>query len=256
MTGRPAARIDAIMPVILAGGLGTRLRAAVPDRPKAMALVGGRPILEYQLDRLARAGFHSAVLCVGYQADQIQRHFGTSYAGLSVHYAIESVLLGTGGALRNALPLVDTPLLLGLNADSWCDGDLASFVDWHHRRPAVWSMMLTQVADAGRYGAVTVGPEGEVLAFREKQAGAGTGWINAGIYLGDRSMLAGVPEHQVCSLERDLFPALIGAGLFGWQGGGRFIDIGTPESHAAAAAFFQSIDGATRPPRDDRVPSA
>lgn len=233
--------LGSVTAVILAGGLGTRLRSAVPDRPKAMAEVAGRPFLAHLLGRLESAGVGAAVLCVGHLGERIRDAFGAGFGALRLGYAWERELLGTGGALRNALPLVDTETVLALNGDSWCEGDLAAFLDWHGARDSRLSLMLTRVPDSGRFGAVEVDAGGAVTRFLEKSPEAGPGWINAGLYLAPRATLAAIPAGRVVSLERDIFPALIGRGLYGWQGGGRFIDIGTGESYGQADAFFAGL---------------
>jgi NDP-sugar pyrophosphorylase family protein len=146
--------------------------------------------------------------------------------------------LGTGGALRQALPLVDSPVVLALNGDSFCDANLKLFWDWHCQQGARATLLLTHVADAGRYGQVQVLASGAISGFREKQEQGEPGWINAGVYLIDRGWLADIPSDRAVSLEREIFPAWVGRGLYGWQSEGRFLDIGTPEAYAAAQTFF------------------
>lgn len=230
--------LNGITAVILAGGLGTRLRAVVSDRPKAMAAVAGRPLLVHLLERLEAAGVETAVLCVGHMGDQIERHFGAAFGRMKLTYAVEHALLGTGGALRNALPLIDSQSVLAMNGDSWCEADLSAFRRWHEERAATLSLLLTETPDRERFGGVETDSDGRVLGFLEKQPGSGAGWINAGVYLTARETIAHWPQGRVISLERDIFPALVGQGLHGWKGGGRFIDIGTQESYREADAFF------------------
>jgi NDP-sugar pyrophosphorylase family protein len=240
MTG-PARSLCDVTPVILAGGLGTRLRSVIADRPKAMAEVAGHPFLFYVLRRLEAAGCRTAVLCIGHLGAQIQAAFGDGFGAMRLSYAVEHALLGTGGALHNALPLIATDTVLAMNGDSWCEADLPTFLDWHRSRPAALSLLLTEVADSGRYGRVDLGEHGAVTRFREKEPGSGAGLINAGLYLTSRDRLAAIPADTVVSLERDVFPGLIGHGLYGWTGGGRFLDIGTRESYGEAAAFFSAL---------------
>jgi len=237
-----------ITAAILAGGLGTRLRGVVADRPKVLAEIAGRPFLAYLLDQLAAAGIRRAVLCTGYRADLVQAAFGERYGGLSLQYSPESAPLGTGGALRAALPWLQSSTILVANGDSWCQADLAAFHRQHQQIGACGSLLLTKVADASRYGRVDVDPSGWITDFAEKASAATQGWINAGIYLLQREVLSVVPPAEATSLERQVFPALIGRGLYGCKTGGRFIDIGTPESFAQAAEFFADRDGATLVP--------
>ena len=230
---------------ILVGGLGSRLRAVVTDRPKPLAEVAGAPFLAHLLTWLERAGFRRVVLCVGHGGAQVAEQFGTGYGALSLAYAWEpDELRGTGGALVNALPQLCSPIVLALNGDSFCDADLAAFLTWYQSLPpdTAAALLLTAVDDTRRYGRVdSLGNTmagGTIASFHEKGEKTGPGTINAGVYLFARPTLAALPGDRVLSLEREVFPALIGHGLYGWPGGGRFIDIGTPESYAAADAFF------------------
>lgn len=223
---------------ILLGGLGTRLRSVVSDRPKALAQVAGRPFVSYLFDQLMRAGVRRAILCAGYLGAQVQAQFGEAYHTLSLAYSVETEPLGTAGALRLAAPLVASPTCLVLNGDSYCEADFNAFWQWHGQHGALASLVLTRVIDTGRYGQVRVQPNGSVLRFVEKQARGGPGWINAGVYLIDQTVLNTIPAGRAVSLEHEIFPAQVGQGLYGWQGGERFLDIGTPTAYEVAQTFF------------------
>jgi NDP-sugar pyrophosphorylase family protein len=226
---------------ILCGGLGTRLRSAVADRPKALAEVAGRPFLAWLLDLLDSHGFQRVVLCTGYRAEQIEAEFGANYKGLHLQYSREPSLVGTGGALRHALPLFRSPSVLVVNGDSYCHADLASFWRGHVAAHAVASMVLTHVEDSRRFGSVQLNDEGNAAVFQEKAASSGPGWINAGIYLVSRALLQAIPPDAVCSLEREIFPLWIKPGLRGVKSDGPFVDIGTPESYASANRLFSEL---------------
>jgi NDP-sugar pyrophosphorylase family protein len=226
---------------VLCGGLGTRLRSAVADRPKALAEVAGRPFLAWLLDLLDRHGFQRVVLCTGYQAEQIEAEFGASYKRLQLQYSREPSLVGTGGALRHALPLFRSSSVLVVNGDSYCHADLASFWHGHLDAHAATSMVLTHVQDSSRFGSIQLNDEGNVAVFQEKAASAGPGWINAGIYLASRALLQAIPTKTVCSLEREIFPLWIKLGLRGVKSDGPFIDIGTPESYVSANHLFHEL---------------
>lgn len=225
--------------VVLAGGLGTRLRSAVPDRPKVLALVRGRPFLAHVLDRLEAAGVRRVVLGTGYCADRVREAIGDRHGRTAIAYSHETSPLGTGGAVRLAAGATASDPVLVLNGDSHCEADLPAFAAFHRACGAVGSLMLTRVSDTGRYGRVDLEDAGRVTAFREKGDAAGPGWINAGIYLLSRGLLDAVPEGRAVSLEREVFPLWAArGGLFGLRGGGRFLDIGTPESYREAEEFF------------------
>jgi NDP-sugar pyrophosphorylase family protein len=223
---------------VLAGGLGTRLRPVVPDRPKVLAEVGGRPFLAYLLDQLAAARVRQAVLCTGYGADQVEAAFGARYGPLRLSYSREPVALGTGGALRHALPLLAAHTVLAMNGDSYCHVDLDAFRHTHRVRHAEGSLVVVEVAETERYGRVRLNAEERVCGFEEKHARSGSGWVNAGIYLLERALLETIPAGSAVSLERDLFPAWTGRRFFGFAAAGPFLDIGTPQTYAQAECFF------------------
>jgi len=227
--------------VILAGGLGTRLREVVVDRPKVLAEVNGRPFLACLLDRLVEVGIINVVLCTGYMAELVRETFGNSYRGTELLYSREESPLGTGGSLRLALPLIVSDPVLVLNGDSFCEADLVLFARQHLSATAQASLMLVQVEDAARYGAVDVDGTGCVVSFREKGSHSGAGLINAGVYLLARHVIASIPPRVAASLEREVFPRLIGAGLYGFPQAARFIDIGIPSDYHAASAFLAVV---------------
>jgi NDP-sugar pyrophosphorylase family protein len=234
---------------ILAGGLGTRLRSVVSDRPKVLAAVRGRPFLAYLLDQLAEAGMRRVVLLTGYRSEQIEDEFGDSFQGLKLEYSAETAPLGTAGALRLASPKLFAETAAGaaatadnvllMNGDSYCAADLAAFRAFHERQAALASLVLTRVEETSRFGRVETAGDRRVERFLEKQAAGGPGWINAGIYLIDRTLVAEIPEGRAVSIEREVFPGWAKRGILrGFPGTGQFLDIGTPESYRAAEDFF------------------
>lgn len=243
-----ASRVAAVSPafsrtsaLVLAGGLGSRLRSVVSDVPKVLAPVRGRPYLAWLLDQLADAGITHVVLCTGYRGDLVQAAFGKRYRALSIEYSQEHAPLGTGGALRLALPLARSATIVALNGDSYCDVELQTYYARHVTSKRHGSLLLTEVADTSRYGRVDVAPDGRIAGFQEKGAAKGPGWINAGVYLLAADWLAELPVGDPISLERDLLPRWIPRGLGSFACPGRFIDIGTPESFAATEAFFAGL---------------
>jgi NDP-sugar pyrophosphorylase family protein len=231
-------RYSDITAVILAGGLGTRLRGVVCDKPKVLAEVNNRPFIQYLLDQLSASGIRRTVLCTGYLGDQIEKTFGAGYEQMRLAYSREPEPLGTGGALRLALPLLETEQVMVLNGDSYCSLDHTIFFDFHAEKLASMSLCLTEVADVSRYGAVQVDRDGRILKFEEKGVRSGAGAINAGIYLIGRPLIEAIPPKAAVSLEKDVIPTAISAGLFGFNSGGRFIDIGIPSDYEAAQHFF------------------
>lgn len=232
--------LASVTAAILAGGLGSRLRSVVADRPKVLAEIRGRPFLAYLLDQLAGAGVRYVVLCTGYLAEQVQAVFGDSYGSLRLVYSQESSPLGTAGALRLALPLFQSDSVLIMNGDSFCEADLRAFWAWHCARGADATLLLIEIPDTKRYGRVHVDENGLVLRFDEKGHNGEPGWINAGIYLLNHHLLLTIPASGAVSLEREVLPAWIGRGLYGYRSEGGFLDIGTPEAYNTAEQFFAS----------------
>jgi NDP-sugar pyrophosphorylase family protein len=228
----------AVPAVILAGGLGTRLRSVVADRPKVLAPVSGRPFITYLFDQLETARWRHVVLCTGYRSDQIAAAVGPQYRSLRVSYSVEDEPLGTAGALRLALAHLDADLCLVMNGDSYVHADLAGFLAWHQQHAFDGSILLTHVDDAARYGTVDSTDEGAITGFHEKQGKAEPGWINAGIYLLPRHWLEALPAGKAISIERDCFPVWSKQGLGGFRTRSPFIDIGTPESFEQAGLFI------------------
>ena len=170
-----------IKAVILAGGQGTRVRSVVADRPKPLAEVMGQPFLKYLLDQLAIWGGYDVVLSTGYLGEQIKVRFGERYNSLCLHYVQEPRPLGTGGALRFALPILTSETILVMNGDSYCHADLAAFYRWHCLRKSDATLLLMLKDDTKRYGTVQVDADGRITEFTEKDQGAGPALINAGI---------------------------------------------------------------------------
>ena len=235
----PARRgLSGITAAILAGGLGTRLRSILTDKPKVLAEIHGRPFLSYLLDQLNDAGVRRVVLLTGYRGGEIRSVFGDSYQNIKLRYSEELSPLGTAGAVRLALPMIDSDPTLVMNGDALCDADIRRFYSWHCAGDRAGSLLLAEVPDSSRYGRVALDQEGRVLRFDEKSGHSGLGLINAGVYLLSRRVLESIPEGRAVSIEHEVFPNWIGQGLHGYQTRNRFIDIGTPESYAEAHHFF------------------
>jgi D-glycero-alpha-D-manno-heptose 1-phosphate guanylyltransferase len=226
--------------VILAGGRGSRLQPVLPSQPKVLAEFHGRPFLTYLLDQLVAAGVQRVVLCTGYRGEEIRTRLGDDYGCAHLAYSHEAEPLGTGGALRLALPLLDSDPVLVLNGDSLIEADFQDYLAWFLGRPAAAALTLARVEDTARFGRVEVAGDGSITSFKEKGV-PGPGWINAGVYLLKKAVLDLMPPRRFLSLEEDLLPTLVGQGLYGHKVAGRFIDIGTPESYAVAADFLQRL---------------
>ncbi len=234
----PSSRMCEITPAVLVGGLGTRLRSLALGVPKPLAPVAGRPFVTFVLDQLRRASFDEIVLLTGYRGSDLSDLFGLSYNGLSLKYSQEPEPLGTGGALRHALPLIHSDDVLLLNGDSFCDADVYELYKLHHTSDADLTLTLAWQPDVSRYGRVETTNSGRVASFLEKQSSGESGWINAGVYLIKKQLIEEITPGQFVSLENDLLPGWIkNRFVFAYRSNGAFLDIGTPESYADAEGF-------------------
>ncbi len=176
--------METIDAIILAGGLGTRLRSVVSDLPKVLAPVNDRPFIHILLDALdASAKIRRVVIAVGYMADKVMAacsHGGTY--GFEIAFSIEEQLLGTGGGIRQALDRTETDDVLALNGDSYVGFDVDALLRQHHLRNTSLSVVLCHVDNASRYGRVMVDAQQRILCFEEKKEDEAPGLINAGVY--------------------------------------------------------------------------
>jgi D-glycero-alpha-D-manno-heptose 1-phosphate guanylyltransferase len=214
--------------IVLAGGLGTRLRARVSEVPKPMAPISGKPFLSYLLKRLAVSEIDQITLSVGYKWETISDYFGNAYEGKPIQYAIEATPLGTGGAIKNAVGDYDTDAVLVINGDTLLDLDYSKLISDYLRSPCDLMMVVRPIADISRYGSVIV-EDGHVVGFAEKGK-SGEGLINAGVYILKPEIISGFKKGAQFSFEADLmqteFQSLRPRA---WISNDYFIDIGIPE---------------------------
>ncbi len=225
--------------IVLAGGFGTRLRQVVPDVPKPMAPVAGRPFLEILLSMLARKGFTRVVLSLGCMSETIISHFGSSYLGMELVHEVESQPLGTGGAIRVALTHCVTDHLFIFNGDTYLDLEVDDVERvWQSRQNPI--LVVRDVSDTTRFGRVEI-RDGRVMAFQEKGQ-SGPGLINAGCYVLPRTILDDFPLCQSFSLETEFFmKCLQRLRVDGFITYGRFIDIGMPDDYLLAQTVLAEL---------------
>jgi D-glycero-alpha-D-manno-heptose 1-phosphate guanylyltransferase len=230
-------RPSATEAIVLAGGLGTRLREVVPHMPKPLALVAGRPFLAWILDQLVEAGIARVILAVGYRHELVGECFGRSFGPLQIDYAVEDRPLGTGGAIRNALRASATADVFVLNGDSFVSVDLPAMYAAHDAADVSLSMVIARVDDTARYGGVIVAGD-RVTGFSEKRSSGG-GMINAGVYLLDRRLFDAFSLPESFSFEKDILAARAGElRPLAFPAEGSFIDIGVPEDYMRAQRMF------------------
>jgi len=226
--------------VILAGGLGTRLREKVLNLPKPMAMVAGRPFLAYVLDRLIFTGLNSITLSVGYKADVIIKYFGNRYRNAVIYYIVEHEPLGTGGAMAFALRGKGKESVLVLNGDTFVNLDYGKLIHWYEQKPAKVAMVLREMPDTGRYGSVVVSGD-RVSGFVEKGM-AGSGLINAGVYILQPEIFTSFGLSGKFSFETDLLqPHCHELSPRAFLTSAYFIDIGLPDDYERAQYELPAI---------------
>ena len=213
---------------VLAGGLGTRLASVVSGLPKILAPVGNRPFLDYFLLWLAANGATRVLLCLGHRADAVQEYLARSGSlPVEVSVVVETMPLGTAGAVNFALPHLRSDPVLILNGDSYVDAALGDFLREHLRSGAL------------AYGRVEIDSHQHIAQFREKDGrAAGAGWISAGVYAISQRLLSQIAAFPTGSLERDVLEVLPAGTIHAFRTTGQFLDIGTPEALASAAELF------------------
>lgn len=228
--------------IVLAGGFGTRLQSVVSDVPKPMAPVAGRPFLTYLLDRLGMQGYTHVVLATGYLHEKVEEYFGRAYHGIAVDYARELTPLGTGGAIVNALQYCREESVTVVNGDTLFDIEHSELADFASARQTQLAIVLREVSDSGRYGAVEVDEDGRITAFKEKDPSVGKGYINGGIYRLQRTLLEGYAVGDSFSFEKEVMQRRYhDEHFYAYISGAYFIDIGIPEDYARAQKEFPQL---------------
>jgi D-glycero-alpha-D-manno-heptose 1-phosphate guanylyltransferase len=229
--------------VILAGGLGTRLKEEVDNLPKVMAPVNGKPFLEYLLDYIAKSGFQRVILSTGYMNHVIQDYFRDKYKSIEIVYSVEEEPLGTGGAVKKAFEQVHTPFFMVMNGDTVFRINLQKFFERHIELLANLSIALRPVDDSSRYGQVECLDDSTIIRFQEKSNESKPGLINGGIYIIKSKYFKKLQLPDKFSLENDLLQRNVDKDEFiGQVFDDYFLDIGIPQDYKRAQEEFNAFD--------------
>lgn len=238
--------VSSMTTLVLCGGLGTRLRTVIGDRPKVLAPVAGRPFLHYLLQYLQRQQIRDVVLCTGFGATDIEAYCQDGRAwGLQIRYSREDTPLGTAGAIKQAESYLQSNPFCVLNGDSLVQADISTLIQFHQAKRACMTLCLVEVPSRARFGSVTLVADGAITGFDEKRDQQ-AGLINAGLYLMERAILQMIPPNLPASLEYDVLPRAVGHGLYGFVSAGPFIDVGTPETYALAQSLLPDWEARRR----------
>jgi D-glycero-alpha-D-manno-heptose 1-phosphate guanylyltransferase len=220
--------------IILAGGLGTRLREAVPDLPKCMAPVNGRPFIAFVIRHLAKQGIEHFIFSLGYRSDAFLDFLSTELAPGTYDIVIEETPLGTGGAIQYASRQSKEPVFAVVNGDSIFQTDLTALADFHFSHNSCCTLALKPMENVDRYGSVETDNTGKITLFKEKHFFE-KGLINGGVYLISKTYLLAKKLPEKFSFETDFLQKFYTEGaIFGIQQDGYFIDIGIPEDYQRA----------------------
>lgn len=215
--------------IILAGGLGTRLKQVIADMPKPMAPVNGIPFLTYILDYLVENGTNRVIMAVGYKWESIKRHYGSKYKDLDIVYSVENEPLGTGGAIKQALNLCFEKEVFIINGDTYFKVDLKQMKKAHLEYTADLTIATKIMYNFDRYGTIII-EKCRIIKFEEKQFKE-YGLINGGVYLCNKNILEQISENKF-SFEKDfLEKELLNNKIFSFESQEYFIDIGIPEDY-------------------------
>jgi NDP-sugar pyrophosphorylase family protein len=228
---------------ILAGGLGTRIRALFPDLPKPLVPIQGKPFLEWQIELLICQGFSYFVLCVGYKAEQIIQQLGNGDRwGVTIEYSVETTLLGTAGALKHAQRFFQQTAFV-VNGDTFFSTNYLALLEQHYHQKTVGSLGLVTSQDLNRYGQVTLGNANRVKDFSEKAPlQSQTGLVNSGVYVLEPQVLDYIASGRSVSIEREVFPTLATEGnLCGYPITGEFVDMGTPDGYEMLVKLLSRV---------------
>ena len=200
-------------------------------RPKVMAILNGRPFLEYLILQAKMAGMSEILLLTGHLSGQISDHFGDgSDLGVKIRYSIEEAPLGTAGSVRNGMTQIESDNFVLMNGDTFCNVNLKAFVADHAQSNAEITLVVHEVEDCSAFGRVEVSEDKQILEFLEKGMTSGRGLVNAGIYCIKRDVLPSIPNDKPVSMEHQVLPRYAGVSLRAYPSEAAFFDIGTPAS--------------------------
>jgi mannose-1-phosphate guanylyltransferase len=229
-----------VQALILVGGEGTRLRPLTTTVPKPILPLANRPFITYMIEWLAAYGVDEVVLSCMFLSGDIRRVLGErEWKGTRLHYVEEPEPRGTAGAVKYAEAVLGERFAV-LNGDILTDFDLSALWRAHEETGARGTIALIEVEDPSAYGLVLTDSDGHVTDFVEKpqHAPPGGAFINAGAYVLEREVLAPLADDRPVSFEREVFPSLVGNGLFGFRAEGYWLDIGTPERYLEATRYL------------------
>lgn len=227
--------------VILAGGLGKRLRSVTGGTQKVLAQINGKPFISVLIDYIAAQGGKRFILCTGHDAQSVESSLKNSHPGLTIIFSEEKEPLGTGGAIKLGSTHVTSEKFLALNGDCFCVIDYNQMIAFHDQQKSQATIAVTKIEDAREYGTIEMDSQKHIVAFKEKQPILQPAFINTGTYCLNRNVFSLVQTPQKFSIEYDFFPHLVNKGFSAFEVENKFIDIGTPERYAWAQEHLKNL---------------
>ncbi len=236
-------KLKGVRVIILAGGLGTRLRSVVSDVPKVLVDIEGKTILDRIITNLLKQGFYDIVLSVGYMKEKVREHIEKQLflKEVKLNFLEEESALGTGGAIKRALNNFPCKTTLVLNGDTFFPIDYSIFVGKHIEKGAQASICLRWVDNVGDFGMVSIGEDNRITGFNEKTKEDKSGFINGGAYIFQKDIFEDFSLPEAFSIEKDFFEKYVREmRAYGFAFSDYFVDIGTPENYKKAKDYFQN----------------
>ncbi len=225
--------------IVLAGGMGTRLKEVVADIPKPMADINGKPFLQYLINYLSKNDIKHVILSIGYKSELIKEYFGNGNKSVKISYAIEETPLGTGGGILLAMKQTTTRHIFIVNGDTLFNVKLQELAHFHQQKSAALSVALRRMKDGSRYGSVITNRSNKIIAFNEKKEGTENVLINGGTYLIDKQLFLNNNFPNKFSFEKDFLEKdFRSLDFYGFEFNDYFIDIGLPSTYFQAQNDF------------------
>jgi len=226
--------------IILAGGLGTRLKSVLPDTPKCLAPINAKPFIGLLINYLKKQGINKFIFSLGFKSEQVIKYLDNHFKDTNIFYSIESEQLGTGGAIKLALLKVTSEEVLVINGDTFFNNNLNLFYKFHQRSGSSFTIALTKVENNNRFGSVVLNDKNEVISFSEKNNKSSV-LINAGQYIINKKNFSTYKTDNKFSIELDFFQKKTDEKkIYGFEYASDFIDIGIPEDLIRAQTFFNN----------------
>ncbi len=227
--------------VILAGGLGKRLKAVTGGKQKVLAEIDGKPFISILIDYIASQGAKRFILCVGHDAKSVEGALKDAHPNVTIVFSHEDEPLGTGGAIKKGSRLVKSKQFIAMNGDCFCVIDYNQLIAFHLKQQAKATLAVTKIDDARDYGTIEIDTKKRITAFKEKQPELEAALINTGTYCFNKDVFSWVETEDKFSIEHDFFPYLVDQGFYAFEVANKFIDIGTPERFAWAQEHLASL---------------